>query len=363
MADRIRTAIVGTGGIAKAHVRGYANLKDRAQIVAAMDIDPTRVAAFADEHKIPARYTDVAELLRKEKPQLVHICTPPGSHAKLSIQCMEGGAWVLCEKPLCASLAELDAIQDAERRTGMYTSSVFQWRFGSGGRHLKRLIEAGELGKPLVGICNTTWYRNHAYYEVPWRGKWSTELGGPTMGHGIHAMDLFFYLLGDFAEVRAMIDTLDRRIEVEDVSMALVKFKNGAMGSIVNSILCPREESYLRLDFQKATVELTHLYEYNNKHWRYTPLKEYEAELPRWQNIEGDINSNHGAQTAALLDDLAAGRRPLVSGNEARRTIELLTCIYKSAMTGEPVKQGSIQKGDPFYEHVGGTAALKSMRA
>ena len=91
---------------------------------------------------------------------------------------MEAGAWVLCEKPFCASLAELDRIEAAEKRTGLYTGCVFQQRFASSTAHLRRLAQSGMLGRPLVAVCNTLWYRDTAYYGVPWRGRWATELGG-----------------------------------------------------------------------------------------------------------------------------------------------------------------------------------------
>src|SRR5690606_28015060 len=115
------------------------------------------------------------------------------------------------------------------------------------------LADRGMLGRPLVAICHTLWYRDAPYYAVPWRGKWETELGGPTMGHGIHAMDHLLYLLGDWTEVRAQVATLDRAVEVEDVSMALVRFANDAHASIVNSVLSPRQETYLRIDYQRAS--------------------------------------------------------------------------------------------------------------
>ncbi len=228
------------------------------------------------------------------------------------------------------------------------------------------------MGKPLVGICQTTWYRAHSYYEVPWRGKWETELGGPTMGHGIHAMDFFLWLLGDWREVRAMMATLDRHIEVEDVSMAIVRFENGALGSIVNSVLSPRQESYLRFDFQKATAEVTGLYGYSNNDWRYTsadippsdnPLEYGTADLTvspemlaQWQTIPTDMATSHESQIAALLDSMERNERPLVSGAEARRTIEFITCLYKAAVTGQSVQRGSIKPDDPFYQRIYGTA-------
>lgn len=350
-----RAAIVGTGGIARAHVQAIRGCLDRVELVACCDIDQQRVETFADEHGIAGRYRELDDLLEREKPDLVHICTPPGLHCKLSVKSLTGGAWVLCEKPLCASLAEMDRIEAAETETGNYCSSVFQLRFGSGSFHLKRLVREESLGRPLVGVCNTTWYRDDAYYAVPWRGKWSTELGGPTMGHGIHTMDLFLWLMGEWDEVRAMMGTLDRDIEVEDVSMAAVRFASGAMGSVVNSILCPRQETYVRLDFQRATVEATYLYHHVNDNWRFTAAPGVpDRQAAAWTAMPADVPSTHQAQLVDLLDSMDKGERPTVSGRGVRPTIEFLTALYKAAITGQPVKRGSISPGDPFYSSIHG---------
>jgi predicted dehydrogenase len=356
IAKPIRSAIIGTGGIAGAHVTAQHHEAQRTQLVAAVDIDPTRVDAFCETHAIPARYTDAREMLAQEKPDLVHICTPPGTHCDLSVLCLEAGAWVLCEKPLCVSLAEMDRIEAAEQRTGNYCSSIFQYRFGSAGQHLKQLIAAGALGKPLVAASLTTWWRSDAYYAVPWRGKWATESGGVTMIHGIHAIDFLLWLFGEWQEVRAMIGTLNHTIEVEDVSIASVRFANGAMASITNSVNSPREESFMRFDFQKATVELTHLYSYANANWRYSILKgaPYADELAQWQALPSDIPSTHAPQLTAMLDSMTHNERPPVSGPGVRGTIEFLASLYKSAMTGQPVLRGSITPDDPFYHHMNG---------
>jgi predicted dehydrogenase len=352
----VRAAIVGTGNIAGAHVAALRRMGGRAEVVAAVDVDGARAGAFCTEHGIPRSYVDIAEMLAEEALDLVHVCTPPQSHRELSVQCMEAGAWVLCEKPLCASLEEMDAIEEAERATGKYCASVYQWRFGSGARHLKTLISSGELGRPLAGLCQTTWYRDAAYYQVPWRGKWETELGGATMGQGIHAMDLFLWLMGDWREVRAMIGTLDRDIEVEDVSMATVLLENGAMGSVVNSVLSPRQRTHLRFDLQEATVEVDSLYGYTNADWSYSiPDGAAHADsLARWQKIPEESLSMHAGQVADLLDCMEEDRRPSTSGAGARRTLEFITGLYKAAMTGEPVLRDSIEKGDPFYHRLNG---------
>jgi len=353
-----RALLVGTGGIADAHVRAAEASGGRVVLTAAVDIDAARVRAFAERHKLAGAYTDLTAALAAEKPDLVFIAAPPSLHAAMCIQAMEAGAWVLCEKPFCASLAELDLIEAAERSTGKFASCVFQMRFASSTAHLRRIADQGLLGRPLVAVCNTVWFRDASYYAVPWRGKWATELGGPTMGLGIHAMDHLLHLLGDWREIRAMAATLDRAIEVEDVSMAMIEFANGAMASVVNSALSPRQETYIRLDYQRATVELTHLYSYNRDNWRLTPAAASEGEgsaiTEAWQHFPADVGSTHAAQLEALVADMDANRRPLLSGPEARRTLELLTSLYKSAFTGRPVARGSIVPGDPYYTSLHG---------
>lgn len=356
-----RAALVGTGSIGDAHVRAVETTNGRVVLEAAVDIDATRVEDFARRHSIPRSFTDYATMLEAVRPDIVLVATPPAQHLPMSIAAMEAGAWVLCEKPLCGSLAELDLIDAAELRTGCYTACIFQMRFGAVTGHLKRLAAAGKLGRPLVGICNTLWYRDTAYYAVPWRGRWETEIGGPTMGLGIHAMDHFLHLMGDWKDVRALARTLDRAIEVEDVSMAIVTFANGSVGSIVNSALSPRQETYLRFDFQKATVELTHLYSYTRDNWKLTPVPPAQDDdlMQAWHSFPPDVGSTHGAQLNAFVADRDAGRRPLTSGDQARQTFELLTAIYKSAFTGEIVTRGSIKPGDSFYTALHGNRAPK----
>lgn len=362
---KTKIAVVGTGTIAAHHVRWEA-VPDavvfpdgEAEFVAVMDVDENRATSFAEKYAIPGVYTNVDELLRIEKPDIVIIATPPQTHAALCLKAMEAGSWVLCEKPLCASLEELDAIHEAEKRTGQYCSSVFQFRFGGSTRHIKRMVEEEIAGKPLVGICHTTWYRDAAYYEVDWRGTWASELGGPTMIHGIHAMDAFLWTMGDWTEVRALCACLDRDIEVEDVSSASVRFRNGAVGNILNSVLCPHENTFMRYDFQKGTAWTEGaVYDLNKDKWRFKSLESMDpvkAEI--FQQITADTPTKQPSQLRAMVADFHAGRRPLVSGPETRRTIEFITALYKSAATGRPVEAGTIVAGDPFYAHVAGTYA------
>src|SRR5205823_4061487 len=109
-----------------------------------------------------------------------------------------------------------------------------------GGQHVRQLIASQALGRVLVGVCNTLWFRADAYYAVPWRGRWDTELGGVSLCLGIHIMDLLLFMLGDWTELYATMETVERRIDNENVSMAIVRFANGACVSVVNSAVSPR---------------------------------------------------------------------------------------------------------------------------
>ncbi|WP_426368062.1 Gfo/Idh/MocA family protein [Streptomyces sp. E-08] len=335
----IRTAIVGTGGIADiCHVPALRAQAHRAQIVAAVDVDAPRADAFAAEHGIPEVYTDLGTMLDEQRPDLVHLCTPPFLHADQAVACLEAGAWVWCEKPVALSLAELDRIRAAEGSA--HAGAVFQHRYGTGARYLRDRIAAGTWGRPLVAQCVTAWYRDDAYYDVPWRGTWESEGGGPTLGHGIHQMDLMLAVLGAWSEVRAMTGRLERDVQTEDVSTALVRFESGALATVVNSVLSPREESYLRFDLTEATVELRHLYGYSNADWTFTA----RSPAVTW-DPPGDVPSSHTAQLADFLDLYEAGIRP----DLGRQTMELVTALYKAAITGLPVRRGETDAADPFY--------------
>jgi len=352
--DRIRVALVGSGDIARiAHLPAIEALAAQLDLVAAVDVDLPRAQALAAHWHIPAAYADLDEMLAAAEPDLVLVCTPPVAHRPSIISCLRAGAWVWCEKPPALSLAEYDEIAAHEGDGGPYASYVFQHRFGSACQHLRDQIATGALGRMLVGVCHTLWFRDDEYYEVPWRGRWDTEGGGPSMGHGIHQMDLMLHLLGDWAEVRAMTGTLARYVETEDVSMALVRFESGAMVSVVNSVLSPRETSYLRFDFAEATVELTHLYGYDNSSWRWTPAAHRRDPTELW-TPSADVGSSHTVQLDALVEAYRRGERPAASGADGRRVLELIAGLYASAASGGPVKRGDLTADNAFYHSMSG---------
>ena len=373
----LRVAIVGTGNIARVHAKALAAVTTAggpdAALVAVMDVDESQLKSFGAEFGVRETYRHLTDLLNQGRPDLVHLCTPPATHYPLALGCLGAGASVLVEKPPTISLREFDGLAAAQGGTAgaqggttaaqggtagdgpPWFATVFQHRFGSGQRRLKALAAAGVLGRPLVALCHTTWFRDQAYFDVPWRGRWDTEGGGPTMGHGIHQMDMLVDALGEWTEVSAVARTQARAMPTEDVSLAHVTFANGAVASVVNSVLSPREETYLRFDFERATVEVTHLYGYGDDDWRVTPAPGCHDEvLKAWGHAEHGTRSGHAAQFAHVLAALSAGRRPPVGPAEAGRTMALVAGIYASAFTGRPVTPAQLAPGTPFYGQMNG---------
>ncbi|MCW2857783.1 MAG: oxidoreductase [Marmoricola sp.] len=363
--SRIRVALVGAGAIAaSAHLPAITRLADDLELLAVVDIDLLRAQALARDWSVAAAYDDLDTMLRETGPELVLICTPPGEHRAAAITCLDAGAWVWCEKPPALSLADYDEIAAHEREGGPFASYVFQHRFSTGARHLRELVAADALGPLLVGVCHTLWYRDAAYFALPWRGRFETEGGGPTMGHGIHQMDLLLSLLGDWTSVSATTATLARDVETEDVSMAVLRLASGGLVSIVNSVLSPRQTSYLRFDFADGTVELAHLYGYAADDWRWTPAPHLDPAAPSpWNPPADDATSSHAAQLATVAACLRAGIRPPASGRDGRRSLELITGIYAAAASGREVHRSELTPHHDFYDSLGGIRRERTSHA
>ncbi len=347
--------IVGAGAIAGVHAEAVRATGGRARVVAVVDPSPARAAVFADRWDVPRTCATLDDLLVSERPDLVHLCTPPSTHRPLAVAALEAGVNVWCEKPPMLALAELDAIAAAQRSGGAWFATVFQHRFGSGARRVRALVESGALGRLLLAECRTLWYRPDAYFEPAWQGRWETEGGGPTMGHGIHQMDVLLSVLGPWREVTAVTARRARPTATEDLSAALVTFPGGAIATVVNSLLSPRQTSELRFDFELATVELSHLYGYGDDDWTVTALEGHEDEAARaWRGAgPSGMRSSHAAQLTAVLDALDAGTPPPVSLADSRVTLELVAGIYASAFTGRPVRRDELADS-PYHAAMDG---------
>ena len=330
MTRTLRCAIVGTGAIAHFHARGIA-AHPAAELVAVTDLDRERADSFAAQAGNPAVYDSIEELLEAEHPDVVHICTPPVAHRDQTLAAFAAGAHVIVEKPPAPSLDELDDMRKAAEAAGRQLAVVFQQRTGTAAAHVRRLLREGALGRPLLAVCETLWYRDQAYFDVPWRGKWATEGGGTTLGHGIHQLDLLAFLLGDWATVQGRLWRLDRETQTEDASTATVEFANGVVAQVVTSAVSPRETSSIRIDTQKATVTVDHLYGHGHENWRITPARGFEGEADSWAFPDREERSDHAPLLRDVFDALLAGEPLPQTADAPARSFEIVAAIYASA--------------------------------
>jgi len=350
-----------------------------------VDIVPERAEAYADAYG-GRTYPDVTSLMSEARPDLVSVVTPPGAHAEVATRLLRAGASVLIEKPPCPTLAEFDIIAEAEQAGTGTAYVVFQHRHGSGARRAAELLGSGALGRPQVAVCETLWYRPDSYFDPTWRGTWSGEGGGPTLGHGIHQIDLLLHLLGPWHHLTAMAVRQARPVEFEDASLAVVGFENGAVASVVSSLLSPRELSRIRIDTTAGTLEVNHVYGYSDADWSFVPVPHASAAAslgmdPGTRDTTGalrdsrpevsdgandvwaasagiDIPSNHAAQITRLVDDLLAGHTHQTTLASTRRTVEFVSGVYASALLGTGILREDLVPGHPFYADLtGGMAA------
>jgi len=380
----LRVAVVGCGVIAPHHIGAYADT-GRTELVGIVDVDIERARTIADRYGCPNVYHSIQDLLAEQSPDLVSIVTPPGTHADLAITVLDAGRTVLLEKPPCITLADMDRVAQAESRSAGRVYVVFQHRHGSAARRAKRLLSSGALGAPQVSVCETLWYRPVSYFDPDWRGTWSGEGGGPTLGHGIHQFDLLLDLLGPWTTIDALAARIGRPVEFEDVSMAMVRFENGSVGMVINSLLSPQELSRIRIDTTAGTLQVSHLYGYQDTDWNWTavPNAATAATLGHdpgirkddvaagspvgepvdvWNSSAGpELPSNHFAQISSLVEDLLAGRIHETTLADTRRTMEFVTALYQSALLGSPVHRADLTPDNPFYADLSGGLSAEAI--
>jgi predicted dehydrogenase len=342
----LRAAIVGTGSVATLHAASLATLEG-VELVAVADVAPGRAESFAASYGVAAAYESLEDLFAAEQIDVVHLCTPPGVHGSQAIAAFAHGAHVIAEKPPALSLAELQTMTDAAATAGREFAVVFQQRTGTAAGHVKALLDSGSLGRALFALCNTLWYRDAEYYSVPWRGRWETEGGGTTLSHGIHQIDLLAYLLGDWRSASAHLWRQAHEVQTEDVSTGTLLFESGAVASVSTSVVSPRQTSSLRIDTERATIEVDHLYGHDRSNWRITPAESVSAaEAATWDFPDDVSPSGHEALLEAVYASLLAGAPLPGVAAEPARALEIVTGFYASARLGEAVDRSRVQSDE-----------------
>jgi predicted dehydrogenase len=337
---RLRVAVVGLG-VGVQHVEAYAARPDLFEIVALCDLDAARMAQVGTAHGVARRETDYGRLLTDAALDVVNICTPPNTHLDLVTRALRAGIHVVCEKPLVGSLADVDRLEAAERATGRRVMPIFQYRFGNGLQKLKLLVDEGVAGQAFLSTIETAWTRGPAYYAVPWRGKWATEMGGVCLTQAIHAHDMLSYINGKVAAVSACLRTRVNPIEVEDCAAVAVEMANGSVATLSATLGSAAQVSRLRFCFRNLTAESNlDAYRPSRDPWVFTGATPEDqaridavlaAFVPGEEFFVSQLVRMHRALTQRL-EDLP------VTIADARASLELITAIYHSAVTGERVK-------------------------
>ncbi len=352
----LKVAIIGAGAISSSHIEGYLQFKDRCQIVALCDLYPEKAEAKREQYGLDARIVrDYKELL-EDGIDLVSVCMPPFEHAPVTIDFLNAGSHVIVEKPMAASLAECDAMIEAARTTGKVLSVIAQNRFRNPIMKLKHVLGSGMAGSILHAQVDSFWWRGHCYYDLWWRGTWEKEGGGPTLNHAVHHIDAALWMLGRPSEVQAyMSNVAHDNAEVEDLSIAMLRYPNGSLGQITSSVVHHGEEQQFIFQGQHARISAP---------WRVTASVSKPNGFPeRNERLEQEIEDyysklpdltyeGHTAQIDNVLTAIETGVPVMVDGESGRSTLELIMSIYKSASMGVKV-QLPLQPDDLFYTQEG----------
>jgi predicted dehydrogenase len=353
MTEPLGVAVIGTGSIANAHLYTYQR-SDRARLLAVADVDEARARDAAQRFGAERVATDYREFLALPEIEAVSICTPPFLHAEMSVAALRAGKHVLCEKPVAPTLAALDEIEAAENAGEARFSGVFQLRYGRGAQQVRRLLDEGRFGRLHLGAAETLWFRDHDYYDVPWRGRWDSECGGVTVSQAIHLIDALVWFLGEPVSVYAQAGTFRTRTEIDDTNVAIIRFAGGAIGQVTSTVSALGPE---RARLEIYGTELTALsqgsaYDATAEMFTLGSTADGEAEALQARLEEEIGTTSRMLHRPAIEDFLAAiqsGRRPTIGVAECRTVLHVTTAIYKSAMTGEVVRL-PLDRDDAFYD-------------
>ena len=289
------------------------------------------------------RYTDYKEMIQAENPQLVAIATESGSHAEIAMYCIQHGIHVIIEKPMAMSMEDADAIIKAAETYHVKVCACHQNRLNPAVQAARKALEEGRFGRMSHGSIHVRWNRNKGYYDqAPWRGTWAQD-GGCMMNQCIHGVDLLRWMMGDeVEEVYAQTaQQFHDYLECEDVGMAVVKFKNGAIGTIegTTNVYPKNLEETLYLFGQNGTVKIGGTSTNNIDVWQFADKRPEDAGLEGLQEATSNVYGNgHTAVYADVIDAIEKDRKPYIDAVAGRNALEMILAMYQSAASGTPVK-------------------------
>jgi len=334
----IKFAIIGCGHIARKHVEAILNA-DGANLVAVCDRIPNAMKEYQDKYDVDT-FTNHLELLERDDIDVVCICTPSGTHAKLACDAARKGKHIVLEKPIALSTSDAEQIIQTCEEFRVKLTVVHPNRFKPAVIELKKLLDDNKLG--IISHINATvrWNRNQAYFdEVPWRGTKGMD-GGVLLNQAIHNLDLVQWLVGDVEQVFSMNTTRFRDIETEDVATGLVRFKDGVLGVVEAAVTIYDKslEETLSIFGEKGTVQIggTTIGKINTLN---VSSLDAEATDEIIERISRDPVGKPGHQW--IIEDIVGAihnnREPLVTGRDGLNALKLVLALYESAESNQLV--------------------------
>ncbi len=339
--------IVGCGVIAPFHARSAAALPN-AELRAVMDIVPEAAQKRAEEFGVEA-YTDLDAMLAREDIDVICVCVPSGLHAEIGVRAARARKHILVEKPIDITLEAADRLIDACHEYNVKLGVISQHRFGAGMVQVREALTAGRFGKLILGDAIIKWYRTQGYYDSgDWRGTWALDGGGALMNQGVHYVDQLQWMMGPVKSIYARAATSAHNIEVEDIAIAILNFENGAIGTIEGSTaVYPGLPERLEITGTEGTAVIeagkVKVWEFKDEKGEASAygnkVKPEEATAVATGSADPAAipSAGHQAQLANLIASIEGDRDPAITGEDARRPLEIILAIYESARTGREV--------------------------
>ena len=342
----MKYALIGCGRIATNHVTAAVN--NNLEIVAVCDVVPEKMEEILAKHNLAddksiKRYTDYKQMLEENELELVSIATESGKHAAIALDAIDAGVSVIIEKPMAMNIADAEEIIKRADEKNVKVSACHQNRFNVAIQEVRKAIEGDRFGKLSHASINVRWNRNKGYYDqAPWRGTWEED-GGCLMNQCIHGIDLLRWMMGDeVVEVYgATRQQFHDYLEAEDVGVAVVKFKNGASGTIegTTNVYPQNLEETLYLFGENGTVKVGGKSTNTIDVWDF---KDEPAEDQKNKGLEEETSNVYGNGHTSLFADVIEAikedRAPYVDGVAGRNALEMVLAIYKSQKEGVPVR-------------------------
>ncbi|HAR64597.1 MAG TPA: oxidoreductase [Lentisphaeria bacterium] len=341
----MRFGIIGAGAIGAIHAEAIAAMTG-GELIGVAGRSAERAVAFAEKHGIRGFQT-VAELLACADVDIVTIATPSGAHFEPSMAAIKAGKHVLIEKPLEITIERIDTMIAAAAKHGVTLAAILNRRFTPATSAAKKAADAGRFGKLTSASVYVKWYRSQAYYDsAAWRGTWALDGGGALMNQSIHGIDQLLHLAGPVDSVQAHTACIaHQNIEVEDLAVATLKFKSGALG-VVEGTTCAwsthGHPARIQLGGTEGSVFLA---DDTLEAWTFMHEQPEDAEI-REALLTGRAAGIGAAEPGAIDSDqhrqnfehvvqaIDEGRMPATSGAEARKAVALICAIYESARNG-----------------------------